>query len=92
MKSDWDGGWLVGKRKFRRIRGILERGERMKLKLIGISTKRRKTSTDGPRRRRVGDLDEIIDEDLSWGILDRFELCISVRECVLLERWIDLRR
>jgi hypothetical protein len=63
LKSDWDGGWLVGKRKFRRIRGILERGERMKLKLIGISTKRRKTSTDGPRRRRVGDLDKIIDED-----------------------------
>jgi hypothetical protein len=42
LKSDWDDGWLVGKRKFRRVRGILERGERMKLKLIGIMTKRRK--------------------------------------------------
>jgi hypothetical protein len=60
LKSDWDGGWLVGKRKLRRIRGILERGERMKLKLIGISTKRRKP---GARRRRVGDLDKLIDED-----------------------------
>ena len=63
MESDWDGEGIVGKRKLRRIRGKLESGDRMKLKRFEISTKRRKTSTDGPRRRRVGDLDKIFDED-----------------------------